>query len=558
MTAMMRRACFCLVAASLAPTGGARAAPPTPILPPLPFHVLQALHANPKAWQAFLAQRASLKPAPSPALPTPARKLNWIPAFSNLQLSNPILLTDGTVIAHIVCRGNWYRLRPNNKGVYAKGSWTAIASMPAGNNPLYFASGVLPDGRVIVEGGEYNGPGCGDIESTAGAIYDPQANSWTSVAPPAGWPRIGDAASIVLPDGRFLLSQCCGTGLATLDPGTLAWKVARAAGKADSNNEENWTLLPDGDLLTADAYTAGANGKPVPCREGSEFYTPATGVWASAGTTGHALNDCSGTIQNFEAPTQILSPSGDVYAFSAAAATTNLPVWSARFQTSTATWTSTTQMPQVGGKYYDMADAPAAILPNGQILIAASPALWPKNPNSWYPTPTHFFTFDGATFTQIGDVADSPQLSSFEVNFLVLPSGEILATETYPENAEILPPVCCAPSGWAPTITAISSTSLVAGTTYSLQGTQLSGLTQGAAYGDDGQADTNFPLVRITNTTTSNVFYARTFGFTRSVKPNAVSAVSFVLPAGIQRGASSLQVVANGIASAPVAVTVAK
>jgi hypothetical protein len=203
-----------------------------------------------------------------------------------------------------------------------------------------------------------------------------------------------------------------------------------------------------------------------------------------------------------------------------------------------------------------MADAPAALLPNGQILIAASPAVWPKNPNSWYPTPTHFFTFNGSTFTQIGDVADSPQLSSFEVNFLVLPSGEVLAVETYPENAEILPAVCCAPSGWAPVITSVSSTSLVAGTTYTLQGTQLSGLTQGSVYGDDDQADTNFPVVRITNTATSDVFYARTFGFTRSIKPKAASSTSFVLPGGIETGASSLEVVANGIASKPLAVTV--
>jgi hypothetical protein len=215
-------------------------------------------------------------------------------------------------------------------------------------------------------------------------------------------------------------------------------------------------------------------------------------------------------------------------------------------------------MPQVDGQNYDMADAPAAILPNGHILIAASPVVWPKDPNSWYPTPTHFFTFDGAKFTQIADVADSPQLSSFEVNFLVLPSGEILAVETYPENAEILPPICCAPSGWAPDITTISSTTLSAGTVYTLQGKQLSGLTQGAVYGDDGQADTNFPLVRITNTATSHVYYARTFGFSRSVKPKSVSSVSFVLPAGSESGASSLEVVANGIASAPVAVSVSK
>jgi hypothetical protein len=530
-----------------------------PHLPPLPHHVLRALHDNAAAWQAFRARHAfSPSPGPLPVTRETKAKLRWIPAFSNLQLSNPVLLTDGTVIAHTVCTGNWYRLTPNVKGVYARGTWTAIASMPAGYNPLYFASGVLPDGRVIVEGGEYDGAGCNDIESKAGAIYDPQTNSWTSVAPPSGWTTIGDAASMVLPDGTFLLSDCCNTALATLDATTLAWTSAGTKGKADSNNEENWTLLPNGDVLTVDAYTLGANGKPIACGKGSELYAPGAGSWTSAGGIAHQLAGCTGSIQDFEAPTQVLQPSQGVLAFGATAATTNQPVWTASYSPATKTWASSVPMPELSGQYYTMADAPAAVLPNGEVLIAASPGVWPKNPNAWYPAPTHFFTFDGTSFTQIGDVADSYQLSSFEVNFLVLPSGEVLATETYFENAEILPAVCCAPAGWAPSITAISSTSLAAGGTYSLTGTQLSGLTQGASYGDDGQADTNFPLVRITNTATLRVYYARSFGFTRSVAPGAVSSTSFTLPAGIEAGAASLVVVANGIASAPVAVTVSR
>ena len=49
-----------------------------------------------------------------------------------------------------------------------------------------------------------------------------------------------------------------------------------------------------------------------------------------------------------------------------------------------------------------------------------------------------------------------------------------------------------------------------AGSTYTISGTQFNGLTQGAAYGDDWQSATNYPLVRITNTATGHVFYART------------------------------------------------
>src|SRR5262249_4309956 len=90
-----------------------------------------------------------------------------------------------------------------------------------------------------------------------------------------------------------------------------------------------------------------------------------------------------------------------------------------------------------------------------------------------------------------------------------------------------------------------------------LSGNQLNGLTQASAYGDDYQSATNYPLVRLTNTKTKAVVYARTHGMTQmTVAPGARSSVSFTLPASIPAGAYTLVVVANGLASARVAVTV--
>ena len=74
-------------------------------------------------------------------------KLKNQPQFS---ASNQLLLTDGTVIAHNGCGADWWRLTPDNTGSYVNGAWTQIASLPAGYEPLYFASAVLPDGKVIV------------------------------------------------------------------------------------------------------------------------------------------------------------------------------------------------------------------------------------------------------------------------------------------------------------------------------------------------------------------------------------------------------------------------
>src|SRR5882762_11345218 len=130
-----------------------------------------------------------------------------------------LLLTDGTVLAHsepncLNCTStdysSWYKLTPDSSGSYVNGTWSQVAS-PAGYAPLYFGSAVLPDGRVVVEGGEYDCSSgtCNAAWTNQGAIYDPVKNVWTSVAPPAGWTTIGDAQSIILPNGTYLQANCC-------------------------------------------------------------------------------------------------------------------------------------------------------------------------------------------------------------------------------------------------------------------------------------------------------------------------------------------------------------
>ena len=70
-----------------------------------------------------------------------------------------------------------------------------------------------------------------------GAIYDPLANTWTPVAPPAGWMTIGDAQSVVLANGAYMQANCCTTQAALLDPHTLTW-TPTGSGKFNDNNEE--------------------------------------------------------------------------------------------------------------------------------------------------------------------------------------------------------------------------------------------------------------------------------------------------------------------------------
>jgi hypothetical protein len=197
-----------------------------------------------------------------------------------------------------------------------------------------------------------------------------------------------------------------------------------------------------------------------------------------------------------------------------------------------------------------LADAPAALLPNGNILFAASAG--------YAKAPAHFFEFTSANaINQVSDTVDfASSSSSYFYNFLVLPNGQILETD-FSNIAEVYTPTAGGNSSWAPVISSLSSTTLAPGGTYQVAGVQLNGLSQGAAYGDDVQGATNYPIVRITTNSTGHVFYAKTSGFSNlSIAPNNASTASFKLPPSIETGASQLVVIANGIPSAPVAVNV--
>ncbi len=116
---------------------------------------------------------------------------------------------------------DWWKLTPDINGSYVHGTWSQLATLPSGYEPDAFASAVLADGRVLIEGGEYN---FGVFSFTnLGAIYDPKLNTWTPLTPPPGWDYIGDSPSVVLPNGHFLIGRKFDTQMAELDPATLQW-----------------------------------------------------------------------------------------------------------------------------------------------------------------------------------------------------------------------------------------------------------------------------------------------------------------------------------------------
>jgi hypothetical protein len=484
-----------------------------------------------------LAPHRTLEPA-VPAAPSLAKPFAgpagtpspWTPVAQQPKFKpgSMLLMTDGTVLVHNDNKATWWKLTPSSSGSYVNGTWSKVASMPSGYTPLYFASAVLPDDRMIVEGGEYNGNGKG-VWTTRGAIYDPVANSWTSVAPPAAWSTIGDAQSEVLANGTFMLANCCTTQEALLNPSTLTW-TRTGVGKADINDEEGWTLLPNDNVITVDSSLSVEQGV-----NNTELYNPSTGTWSSGGLTPAALPDSA-----YELGPQVFNPTNNTMLAIGATGATGV------YHVGSGSWAAGPDLPVIGGQQYDSADGSAAILPNGQTLLDASPGD--------FAAPTHFFLFDGTSLTQVADPANAPNVSSFQTRLLVLPTGQILYDDGF--DMEIYSPSGSPTTSLAPTISS-APTTVAPGGTYSVSGTQLAGRAQGAAYGDDFQDNTNYPLVRITNTASGVVTYARTSGFTSvSIAPGAASATNFTVPSSIPAGASTLQVVGDGIASAPVSVTV--
>jgi hypothetical protein len=469
----------------------------------------------------------------------------WTDVSTALPFTNgpwgPMQLTDGTVIIEDFCTSptQWYKLTPDSKGNYADGTWSKIAPMPSGYAPLFFAQQVLPDGRVIINGGEYNN--CSADWTNKGALYDPLANSWTSVSPPSGWSTIGDAQSIILPDGTYMLANCCDSpghqALASISGTTVTWTIQKSY---DSNDEQGYTPLPDGNVLMVDVRDPGANHNHY------EIYDTSAGTWSLAGRTADYLGDEFGA-----APLTPEGPAGGtIIQFTGNSSLGVNDVYSV----AKGKWRSGPVMTYQNTTYI-CDDAPAATLPDGNILVQAS--------SSSFETPSHFWEFKigtkgGVTATQVNDPKQAGGTSPFEGSLVVLPTGQVLwdNSQTRPNEVALYKPKGKPNSAWLPVVANVASTLKVGSTGNAISGINFNGFDLGGAYGDDAQAATNFPLVRITNTGTGDVCFARSHDFsTMGVWTTGTTNAEFDIPGSCQTGSSTLQVIVNGIASTGVSVT---
>jgi len=441
-----------------------------------------------------------------------------------------LLLTDGTVMCQEAGGNNWWRLTPDASGNYVNATWSPLAPMK--NTRLYYASAVLRDGRVFVAGGEYSDAG---NETSAAEIFEPLLNYWTSVPPPPGWTEIGDAPCCVLPDGRLLLGSIEDTSTAIYDPATGTWTPG--ANKDDTSSEETWTLLPDETVLTVECAA----------HPRAEKYVAPAERWVSAAQTPVDLVQAS----SIEIGPALLMPDGKVFAIGATGHTAIYTPPAIADQPGT--WTTGPDFPvDSNGNLMGAKDAPACLLPSGNVLCVAGPA----GQGGSFPGPMQFFEFDG---TSLNPVANPPNSNGppYTGRMLLLPSGQVLFASGS-ADIEVYTPTGSPDSAWRPQITSVPLF-IRAGQTYTLQGRQLNGLSQAVSYGDDASMATNYPLVRI-RTASGTVHYCRTFDHsTMGVATGTTTqSTNFKVPFGVTQGWAEICVVANGIESACVNVVVGK
>jgi Putative Ig domain/Galactose oxidase, central domain len=436
-----------------------------------------------------------------------------------LGVNHAMVLSDGTIYTDNG-GGQCCRLTPDIHGNYQNGTWSHLSTM--NYSRLFFASSALTNGNIFVAGGEY---GTGRRH---GELFDPLNNAWTKIPDPLPGPAFSDAIGKILPNGNVLTAPVSEFG------GCLIYNAAgnswQTAAPAKNQNEVCWVKLANDCVLTIDT---GA--------QTCEHYVPSLNEWVIDPNVPVVVYD-----SNAELGPGFLLPNGNVFFLGG---TTNTVIYTpGATPTSAGSWIAGPTM-VFGTNFLGAPDAPAAMMVNGKIICTLGPVVG-------FSGSTRFYEYDYVSnaFTAVsapGGGSTYGASAPFGTSMLALPDGTILFIGG--QNSQSL--YVYTPDGTplAQGQPAIYSITENTDGSYLLTGTNLTGISSGAAYGDDEQMDSNYPLVRMTNSTSGDVYYARTFNWnSTSVQTGSrVVTTEFTLPQSLPAGSYSLVVEANGNPSPP-------
>jgi hypothetical protein len=461
---------------------------------------------------------------------------SWIP-LSNTMGTNAghmLLLSDATVMVENqqFVSPAWFRLIPDNTGGYTNGTFTNMASMSYSRT--FFSSQVLQDGRVFIAGGEHpdSGP-----QITNAEVYNPFNNHWTTT-PDAGV-AFKDSESTLLPNGTVMVNPVGkGTNPANstliYDPTANTWSLGPIT--LYSQDEATWVKLPDQSILTIDLS-----------RRSTERYIPSLNQWIPD-------QDIPVDIfTNSETGPAFLLPDGRAFFMGN---TGHSVLYTPSGTTNQGSWVVGPDIPN--GLVAD--DVPAAMMANGKILCAFGAG----NANGGSQKPVFFYEYDysvgakGAfapTSSPTNSTHGAPfDADSYGLSMVDLPDGTVLVNRNGDSTGQlyVYKPDSTPVTSGKPTIKSVSWNS---DGSIHLTGLQFNGISEGSAFGDDCQEDSNFPIVRLTDSL-GHISYATTFNWSSTcvMTSNSLVTTEANLPAAVfdSPGKYSLVVIANGIASDPV------
>lgn len=223
----------------------------------------------------------------------------------------------------------------------ATGTWTATGRMVFGRSR--HTATLLPSGRVLVAGGL----GPGSALATA-ELYDPVSGTWTETGTMTTW-RSHHTATLLL-NGRVLVAAGYNNwsydqlSAELYDPTTGSWT---ATGDLTKRRAHAAVLLVSGKVLVS----GGINGSTY--LNTAYLYDPAAGTWAY---TGSLMNE------RRVGHSATVLPNGNVLV---AGGSNTLPVATAEvFNVPTSTWTPTSNN-MTGARN----DHTATLLPSGRVLV---------------------------------------------------------------------------------------------------------------------------------------------------------------------------------------------
>ena len=446
-----------------------------------------------------------------------------------------LLMTDGRIMCHTVAGGTlgdgtiWDILTPDSTGSYVNGTWSSTAGMT--QERFSFSSEVLQSGNIYAAGGEYGTDG-----TQAGwhaETYNPTTNVWTEATGTTSAKTISDGNCKLLDNGDVLQAEVdVSFPVHTMlyNPTTNAMTAGPSALHGD--NESMWLKLPDGSVLFVNEDATS-----------SERYIPATNTWIADGTVPVSLYDPYG----YECGPGWMLPDGRAFFIGG---TNKTAFYTPSGNTTPGTWSTGPVVPNS----YGMPDAPGAMMRNGHILFACSPQPSGTGNNEFH-TPTVFYEFNylDSTYTSVpSPTTDATGAICQQFTMINLPNGQVMMSMDQDGTASaqyyIYTPGSAQLAAGQPVIDQVNKLTC---NTFMAVGHQFNGISEGSAFGDENENDTNYPIFRF-KSASGRIYYARSYNWNSTAVQRGLTkndTAYFEIPTTMANGSYYMFAVANGIES---------